>query len=166
MDSSPGEFVHGMPEALSVASKALKFKVDSVCRSIQGPLPQFVRLLDGPPISMESFALKYGDEKWNPILIAENINLEEFENLVENHPTYGRKFCYDWNFETKRYFIVDSPSYEHGYYSGEIVHRLFEALDANFHNVFYVISLNCNLSRTMSQRFMILAFHTFAIDSL
>ena len=135
MDSSPGEFVDVMPGALPVASEALKFKVDSVCRSSQGPLPQFVRLLDGPPILMESFALKYGDEKWNPILIAENISLEEFENLVENYPTYGRKFCYDWNFGMKRYFIVDSPSYEHGYYYGKIVNQFLETAHANFHNV-------------------------------
>jgi hypothetical protein len=138
MEITPEQILSDMPIALETALKVRQFKALGICRSTKDQLPKFFCDVDGNNIAIENFHRDFANQKWIPILIAEGITLDEFEKLVDGNPNYGKSFLYDWDFDAKKYFIVDGPSYEHGYYTRKIVNCLLRILQTKYHEDFEI----------------------------
>ena len=130
MESSPEESSLTMP--IAVEPKILTFKAKNISKSRNGPLPKDIEAKDGTIISLNEFSKTFSTKKWHPILIAEGIELEDFETLIEEDENYGKKFKYQWHEKERQYFIVDTPSKLHEKYSGAIFLSLFPALSQAF----------------------------------
>jgi hypothetical protein len=116
----------------TTTSESLVFIALSVCTSPKGFLPKYFQDMTSKIYGITEFKKKFALQKWDPILIATGIAQEDFYRLIENDVDYGKSFYYDFDSELGGFFIIDSPSYQHEYYIGQMIFALVLGLNSHF----------------------------------
>lgn len=127
MNSSPEEIIAVVPG--ESFGEPLEFQALPLCCSSKDPLPVlFKEAKSGTLYSAEVFAKEFSLVKWHPVLVAQGISLEDFENLVDATPEYGRSFKYEFDVDKRVYFIVDNASIIHENYTAAVIGCIYAQL--------------------------------------